>query len=370
MNNKIDKNFFKKILVVFLVILAANYVIHICLGTFSQKAYQKYYHSLDKYLPEYNDEIINKVFTNYKPHIDTTNIPKTFKEYQKTNADKNFYIDSKIYGNTNPIITLNPVIIIRKQFINANSPKIHKGLSIIKANIYPYNNIGLYYNKFGELIFIETNDNNIFYRYNHAGDLLEIEYSGIDTSIIYYPNKQVKYKITDFYVKKFKIHISYHNYLLKKALYILNISILITIIFTLYQLCKIYDFPKKVDRTFLINIEKYELKTRLKSYFSTHINAILGLIGTIIELFVLFDYNSRLFYFNIILNLASFIIIIIPFVYLCDITILKRYKISWEFVYKSKIYNKLWYIGQITSIITLITAICLIIYTIYTIYFI
>ena len=101
-------NYIKQIFIIFLIVLASNYILQAGIGSFTKQGYYKFYHSMDNYLPQYNDKIITNLFTNYERHIDTTKYPKTFQEYIKSKGDKTNGTYCNAYDNINPLSLMNP----------------------------------------------------------------------------------------------------------------------------------------------------------------------------------------------------------------------------------------------------------------------
>ena len=364
MNNKIDKNFFKQIIVIFLVILAANYAIHICLGTFSQKAYQKYYHSLDKYLPEHNNDIINNAFTNYKPHIDTTNIPKTFKEYKSSDSkDKEPKPEHSSYEIINNIPCFYAYeYYIRKKQIQQLEPKIHKYFPYIKADLYPYKDIQLFYNKYGELIFIiKPKDSFVHYMYNTEGSLLEVKVENCTEYIIYNSNKQIHYTFGNFgETFEFNRYITYPEYLIKLNIFIFLTTLLFLLIFILFKLCKIYDFLPKVNNEYL---DRFQYRNNYKNLFQyiyykilktkihlwSHIIMLIGWASLVWLILLSLPFVDILGFFT--LSCASILLLGIIII---ESIFFRKFRIKWRFIYKNKIYNKIWHIGIIGYIVFVI----------------
>ena len=365
MNNKIDKNFFKQIIVIFLVILAANYAIHICLGTFSQKAYQKYY-SLSKINMEnqkYNKIALNELFTNYKPHIDTNNYPKTFQEYIKSNKKKDNLFSS--YDNYTRIYSLRSFeeTKSRKEIINLldNKHKYRTKKQNIKTQLYPFIDSRLFFNQYGDLIFIQIEKGqNKFYRYDIKGNLVEAEwYNGNEVSLIYSPDKLIKYMFYHNFSNNFQQYrITFKQYCQEIHQKIISLSIIILVLITIFIYLKKNMFFQKVDNNYIqeLIINNSKLK-KYKTSIWSHLLAIIGwiylynYINLITNKYAIL-YIGALFFITIL----SFIIVI-PIAYTMEILWIKRFKLKWKFIYENKIYNIFWLVGITVTFITIISAI-------------
>lgn len=338
-------NYIKQIFIIFLIVLASNYILQAGIGSFTKQGYYKFYHSMDNYLPQYNDKIITNLFTNYERHIDTTKYPKTFQEYIKSKGDKTNGPYCHAYDNINPF-SLNPETRVRKKLIQTLGSRIHKTFPYVAQKMYKFEDVGLYYNSYGELIFIEKDrDVSHYYRYDTNGNLIEAEYSGSDITIAYTAQKLPKYIISDFSSTEFNTYISHNEYLLKLHKNIIFFSIFLTLLFIIFKLYK----PVKSE---IIDIKP----PNNKIYLFSHYISLMGLLGLVNGLLILLDYNSRLFYILTITNLAFSILIGAPLIYVLERFILKNFKLNYKFLYTNKIYNIIWHLGILAAIIVVIAA--------------
>lgn len=350
-----------KFFYIFIIILIFNLGLQSFL--FFDYFYNKYYHWGEISIEKYKDTAQYDLFSEYKPHIDTKNIPKTYKEYQNIdNKNEKVFYYTYDYQNINDRKPEGEEK-ARLEFIK--SLKDNKSFNDIRPQLYYYGVYKLFYDKSGELLFIEYEKNyNNYYRYDISGKLLEAEwYNCNEVNIVFSPDEQLKYY---FYRGEafpfFKFHISYKSYVIKIFKEILLSSVIIFLLYLLYYFCKINNFPKGIDKDYLKKIQ-FENKNKkfslfrnciikAKSYFISQGTMLYGWIISLLFLSNLIPQNQEVAFYLLgtyILSILLFQCLI--FFVILDIIFYNKLKIKWEFIYENPFYNIIWFIGQTITLI-------------------
>ncbi len=151
------------------------------------------------------NEVREKAFKYVKPSIDTTNLPLTYKDYlisqSKNKKNSRYYklhkkepyeIDSFAYDNyfetKENFLLLNKLIKkLDKNKKVANSINTSPGL----RDSYEFNSYCFYYNKYGKLVYIQTNQGNPYALYDKQGILVQVKV--IDNYNTYYFNNRKQF---------------------------------------------------------------------------------------------------------------------------------------------------------------------------------
>lgn len=348
----INKKFIKQIILAFSIILYANYFINFATDNFSEKGYQKYYQNseIDVHNEIHHEQALIDLFTHYKPSINTKDYPKTYQEYLKSNKNKNtlfFTLDhyTDIYSSQT-----SEEIESRKEIIKLlDKTKSKHTKQNIETKLYPFENSRLFFNRSGDLIFIQQEQgSNTFYRYDISGKLLEAEwYNGNEVNLVYTPDKQLKYMFYRSFSNNYqKYRINYKQYCNQLHVKIILSSIKILLAFITCIFFKNLIFTKNIDEKYLQ--EFTEKKSFLQKYKTNLWSHILASLGWIYLYQYITNINKPLADFYLII---IFILSLLGLIILTPIILLKKTKIQWQFIYENKLYNIFWNTGIIATFI-------------------